>query len=240
MSRLTLVIAIVAAVAAVLAAPAGATRECDGLDVCIRVPGPWVAVPASARAGGSVMYQLSCPRGSIAGGVDAVRTTPALDVVFHGALGGPVNPGITTRRNVAFVVTSAARRVSAFRPLLGCIPTSGGGGRRTTAVGGVAPISAVAAAPRPGVVRRVRTFRLTNASRSGAVRCARGERLLSSSYAIAFRTRTAPSASALAGVRVTLRSRGDRVTVSARRSAAVPLRARPEVQVHALCGVAGR
>jgi hypothetical protein len=218
--------------AAALAAPAGATRECDGLDVCIRVPGPWVAVPAPTRSAPSVAYQLSCPRGSVAGGLDAVRTSRLLDIVFLGALGSPVNPGITTRRNVVFVATSAARGVTGFRPLLGCIPTSGGGGRRTTSVGAVAP--------RPAIVRRVRTFRLTSPTRSGTVRCARGERLLSSSYAAAFRTSTAPRASVLAGVSVTLRERAGRVSMTARRTIAVPIAVRAEVQVHAVCGRAGR
>jgi hypothetical protein len=221
-------LAVVVAAAVVFAAPAGATRECDGLDVCIRVPGPWVAVPAGTRAAPSTAYQLSCPRGSVAGGLDALRTSRALDLSFLGLLGSPVNPGITTRRDVVFLATSAARGVTAFRPLLGCIPRAGGGGRRTTSVGAVAP--------RPTVVRRVRTFRLTAASRSGTVRCARGERLLSSSHAVAFRTRTAPAASVLAGVRVTRRERADRVTVTARRSFAVPAGARAEVQVHAICG----
>lgn len=230
MRRVLLVLA-VAAGAGALASPATATRECDGLDVCIRVPGPWVAVPAPTRAATSVAYQLSCPRGSIVGGLDAVRPR-SLDVMFLGALGSPVNPGITTQRSVVFVATSGARSVSAFRPLLGCIPTSGGGGRRTTSVGAVAP--------RPAVVRRVRTFRLTGPMRRATLRCARGERLLSSSYAVAFRTRAAPRAAVLAGVRVSLRPRSDRLTMTARRSVAVPVSARAEVQVHAVCGRAGR
>jgi hypothetical protein len=86
----------------------------------------------------------------------------------------------------------------------------------------------------------VRTFRLTRPVRTGTVRCARGERLLSASYAVAFRTRTAPRAPVLAGVRVRLRPRADRVTVLARRTGAVALGVRAEVQVHALCGRGAR
>jgi hypothetical protein len=230
--RLLLLAALSVSAAAVLAAPAGATRECDGLDVCIRVPGPWVAVPAPSRAAPSVAYRLSCPRGSIVGGLDAMRTSRGLDIVFLGLLGSPVNPGITTRRDVVFMATSAARGVTAFRPLLGCIPTSGGGGRRTTSVGAVAP--------RPAIVRRVRTFKLTTPSQRGTVRCARGERLLSSSHAVAFRTRLPPATRVLSGVRTTLRAGADRVTVMAQRSSTVPLLVRAEVQVHAVCGRAGR
>lgn len=230
-----LVLAAAAAVAAVtaLAVPAAeAARECDGLDVCIRVPGPWVAVPAARRGAPSTAYRLSCPRGSVAGGVDAVRDVRTVDVAFLGALGSPVNPGITTKRDVVFVATSAAARVAVFRPLLGCIPTSGGGGRRTTAVGAVAP--------RPGVVRRVRGFRLGPAGVTGTVACPRGERLLSASYAVAFRTRIAPSARTLAGVSVRLRLRPGRATTVARRGSAVPAGVRVELQVHALCGAVRR
>jgi hypothetical protein len=231
--RLVVALAVLTVAAAVFASPASATRECDGLDVCIRVPGPWVAVPAAGGSRAStVVYRLSCPRGSIAGGLDAVVADRGLDVVFLGALGSPVNPGITTRRHVVFVATSAARRLTAFRPLLGCIPTSGGGGRRTTSVR--------AAAPRPRVVRRVATFRVPTATRSGTVRCGRGERLLSMSYAAGFRARTEPRAAVLAGVTARLTRRGNRVVLTARRAGVVPRTMRVEVQVHAVCGTSAR
>jgi hypothetical protein len=231
--RLALGVLLAAAVAGVLAPEGGATRECDGLDVCIRVPGPWVAVPAPSAGirAPSVAYQLSCPPGSIVGGLDAVRGDRTLDIVFLGALGSPVNPGITTGRSVVFVATytGPARRVTAFQPLLGCIPTSGGGGRGTTSVAPTAPA-------RPAV-RRVSSFRLGGrASRSGAVACTRRERLVGSSHAVAFRTRAAPSSSVLAGVSVTRREQAGRVVATARRRPYVPASARPEVQVHALCG----
>jgi hypothetical protein len=223
-------LALLAAVAAgALASPASATRECDGLDVCTRVPGPWIAVPpAGAARPSTVVYRLSCPRGHIVGGLDAVRPDRALDVVFLGALGSPVNPGITTKRAVLFVATSGSRGVTAFRPLLGCIPTSGGGGRRTTAVR--------AAAPQARVTRRVANFRVRGTTRTGAVSCARNERLLSFSYAVAFRTRSAPAASVLSGVTARARRSGNRVLLAARRTASVPRTVRVEVQVHALCG----
>jgi hypothetical protein len=231
--RLALALALAAAVAGVVAPDGRATRECDGLDVCIRVPGPWVAIPAPSRGvrAPSVAYQLSCPPRSVVGGLDAVRVDRTIDIVFLGALGSPVNPGITTGRSVVFVATytGPARRTTAFQPLLGCIPTSGGGGRGTTAVAAAAP-------PRPAV-RRVGTFRLgTRAARSGSVACGRRERLLASSHAVAFRTRSAPSESVLAGVSVNRRERAGRVVATARRRALVPTSARAEVQLHALCG----
>jgi hypothetical protein len=166
----------------------------------------------------------------VAGGLDAALGDRAIDVVFLGSLGSPVNPGITTSRHVVFVATYAgvARRPTAFQPLLGCVPTSGGGGRRTTAVGPRQPVSPL--------TRRVRTVRLgSSASRSASVSCTARERLLGSSYAVAFRTRAEPSASILAGVRVRLAERGRRVVVTARRGFA-GIASRPEVQVHAVCG----
>jgi hypothetical protein len=231
--RLLFGVVVAAAAAGVIAADGRATRECDGLDVCIRVPGPWVAIPAPTAAvrAPSVAYQLSCPPRSVVGGLDAVRSERLIDIVFLGALGSPVNPGITTGRSVVFVATytGVARRPTAFKPLLGCIPTSGGGGRGTTSVAATAPVEPL--------LRRVTTVRLgARAARSGSVSCGRRERLLGSSHAVAFRTRSAPSASVLGGVRVARRERGGRVIATARRPSSVPPSARAEVQVHALCG----
>jgi hypothetical protein len=211
------------------ASAARAANECDGLDVCISVPGPWVAVPAAPPGRATIVhYRLSCPRGSVVGGLDAVRGDRSLEVRFLGRLGSPVNPGITTSQSAVFVATYARARVTFFRPFLGCIPTSGGGGRETTSVD---------ASPRPAQpIRRVRTLRV-RAGRAGrlAFGCARGERLVDSSHAVAFRMRSAPSRAILTGARAVRRLRGTRVEVRATRGAAVPARTRVEVQVHAVC-----
>jgi hypothetical protein len=112
------------------AGDAQAANECNGLDVCISVPGPWVVVPAR----GEVRWRLQCPqRDLIVGGTDAVVSDPGVDVSFLARTGSPVNPGISTRRAATFVAVQAHEpRVASFRPFLGCIPTSGGGGRETT------------------------------------------------------------------------------------------------------------
>ena len=206
------------------------TRECNGLDVCIRVPGPWVAVPAApAGAAQTVYYQLSCPRRTIVGGLDAVLGDRYLDVQFLGMLGSPVNPGITTARSVFFVATYARGRPTYFRPLLGCIPTSGGGGRDTTAVGQRPP------RPLPPI-RRVGVLRLpAGGTQSTSLTCRRGERLVGSSHAVAYRMAAAPDPDVLNGVTTTRTQRGSSVIVRGRRSIAVPFRTRVEVQVHALC-----
>lgn len=211
------------------AGEARAAGECDGLDVCISVPGPWVAVPAapSGRAR-TVYYQLSCPRRSVVGGLDAVLGDRSLEVRFLGRLGSPVNPGITTARSVVFVATYARRLPTYFRPFIGCIPTSGGGGRETTSV---------RATPRPAPpIRRVRTLRVRAGTSPRLVLwCASGERLVDSTHAVTFRMRSAPTARILTGASAVSSRRGNRVEVRARRSEAVPASVRVAVQVHAVC-----
>jgi hypothetical protein len=227
--RRVLLLVLVAAGVLGWAGEARAAGECEGLDVCISVPGPWVAVPAAPPGGSrTVYYRLSCPRRTIVGGLDAVLGDRSLEVRFLGRMGSPVNPGITTSQSAVFVATYARARVTYFRPFLGCVPTSGGGGRETTSVD---------ASPRPAPpIRRVRTFRVRAAGPGRlAFGCARGERLVDSSHAVAFRMRQAPSASILTGATATRRRSARRVDVRARRTGAVPLRVRVEVQVHAVC-----
>lgn len=224
--KLVLALAVLAAAAVVAPGAARATDECNGLDVCISVPGPWVVVPGSPSGRArTVEYQLSCPTGSIVGGLDAVLGDRGLSVRFLGTLGSPVNPGITTARSVVFVATYARRAATSFRPLLGCIPTEGGGGRSTTAVPQVRPPE-----------RRVRTALVPEgtARRASAV-CRAGERLVGSSYALAFRGRREPTPAALGGLSASLRERGRAAVATARRTAAVPSARRVEVQVHAFC-----
>ena len=223
-----LILAALAATALSAPTDAFAADECNGLDVCISVPGPWVAVPGSPTGRlRTIEYQLSCPRGSIVGGLDAVLVDRALSVRFLGRLGSPVNPGITTERAVVFVATHAKRAPTAFRPLLGCIPTSGGGGRSTTAVG------AVPERPPVRVVRSVRVWAGRQATL--AVSCRSGERLVSSSHVVTFRGPRAPNTRALGAVSVARSERGRRVEVRARRTAGIPTRMRVDVQVHAIC-----
>src|ERR687888_516921 len=114
------------AVLAVGVGSAAATNECRGLQVCVRVAGPWVVVPASRAP---AQFQLACPRGFIVGGLDAELSDRAIDLDFGGLLGSPVNPGVTTSRSVVFrgAYTGATRRTTTFRPHIGCIPAAGGG-----------------------------------------------------------------------------------------------------------------
>ena len=179
---------------------------------------------------GPTYYQLSCPGpGQTVGGLDA-DLGGRVEVTFLGALGGPVSPGVTTGRAVVFVARSAALGATTFRPLLGCIPASGSGRARTS----YEPERTVTAAPPPEpTVRRVKTVHLRRAPVSVTHVCRDGERLLAVSHAIAFRTRSAPAAAALTGVRATARRAGDRAVVTV--TGTLPTGMRVELQVHAVC-----
>ena len=117
------------AVVAASAAPAhAATNECRGLQTCIRVPGPWVLVPAHGRA----EYLLTCPHGrSVVAGLDAQASSRDVRVSFDGRIGAPVSPGVTTTRYALFRAVSTSGRAETFQPRLGCVPLAGGGGRST-------------------------------------------------------------------------------------------------------------
>jgi hypothetical protein len=212
---------------------ARATNECRGLMVCVPVAGPWVVVPATRH----VQFQVTCPRRYTVGGLDAELSHRAIEVTFPGRLGSPVNPGITTTTSAVFdgFYTGVPRQVTSFRPHIGCIPASGGGGSPPL------EISLRPAAFPPGhpVTRRVRTVNAVAGRTTRGVRgCARNERLVGASHAVGLYTQTAPAATVATSVTVARTVRGGRVAVVVRADAS--LRVRAVVQVHALCAGAGR
>jgi hypothetical protein len=230
--RLVLASVLLAAVTGFVASPAAATNECRGLQVCVRVAGPWVVVPAALTAPRPrVDFQLSCPRGYVIGGLDAELSDRAIDIDFLGKLGSPVNPGVTTASSALFraTYTGNAPRGPSFRPHLGCLPASGGGS-------GPVPFRRPGAFP-PGepTIRRVRTVRL----RPGVVRavaaCTAGEHLISAWHAVAFYTQSAPAEALTQSVSVTRSVQGRRVGVRVRVATAVQ-GVRAVVQVGAVCG----
>jgi len=224
--------ALVAFVAALAtASSAGGANECDGLMVCVPVAGPWVVVPISGGVPRPrVEYQLTCPRGHIVGGLDARISDRAIDVNFLGTLGSPVNPGISTSRSVVFVGTyvGAAARAPTFKPFVGCMPAAGGGARVPTSVSAFPP-------GRP-TVRRVKTVRVRPGEITVTQRCAARERLVAASHALAFATRTPPSASVVESLSAGQSVRGRGVLVKVRADAEVG-DVRALVQVHAVCAV---
>lgn len=231
MRRLLVLFAVVAGVAGVGPSNAQAGTECEGLIVCIPVKGPWVQVPGG---GTPTYYQLSCPgRGQVIGGLDADRAGP-LELTFLGTLGGPVGPGVTTSRSAVFVARTT-RSLASFRPLLGCIPAGGGGGRERTAYEPRRKLMAAAPVV-DATIRRVKNLRLKDApSERAAYACLAGERLLAFSSAIAFRRNRPLALSALGSVRATARRAGGRVLVSVRSRITRPQRVRVELQIHAVC-----
>jgi hypothetical protein len=227
--RMLGVLSVALVTALTLTATAGGARECDGLQVCVPVEGPWVVVPASSGASRpTTQWQLTCPRNHIVGGTDALLSRRALDVMFLGLLGSPVNPGITTRRSVTFVGTyvGPTPRTSTFKPFIGCMPTSGGGSR--------IPTAASAFPPGEPTTLRAKNVRVRPGTATVRQRCRAGERLVGSGHAFGFATRTPPSESLAAGVEGTRTVRGPQVVVRVRGDAELQ-GVRVLVQVQALC-----
>jgi len=234
--RLLALVAAAAALGMAAAAPAGAADECRGLQVCLPAAGPWVVVPAS----GSVDYELACPLpGYIAAGVDVRLSEAEIDVSFRGETGSPVAAGVTTRRAVLFTArsTAATPRRSSFRPFVGCVPTSGGGGRSQTAYAATPPGGLRPSRP---LERVVVTRRVVEGRAVVRARCARGARLLGGSHAVAFRTVAPPDASVLGAVRVARSVVGGAVVARVTVAPGALGGAAAEVQLHALCRKAGQ
>jgi hypothetical protein len=222
-------VAAVAAAALAVAVPAGAANECDGLQICVSVPGPWVVVPASTSSDRTpVEYQLTCPRGHIVAGLDARLSVRNIDVQFLGKLGSPVNPGVSTTRSAVFRGTYVGGRDRAptFKPFIGCIPAAGGGSR--------VPTSFTSFRPSQPVTRRVKTVRVRPGTTTVVLGCAAGERLVGGTRAFAFETRNPPSPSLVSSVSGS--AAVGSTTVSIRVSGDAELAGvRAFVQVQALC-----
>jgi hypothetical protein len=220
-------LALVAALAVAAAfAPAGsATNECHGIQSCIRVPGPWVIVPAH----GTADYLLTCPNGrSVVGGLDAQATTRDVRVSFDGRLGAPVQPGQTTTRYAFFHAVNVSAKEQAFQPLLGCIPTQGGGGRSTVSARVVPVGQALEYRSRivlvgPGDVK------------FGRVACQKTEKLVGGWHAIAFRTKQPPNLANVGLVSARHAVVGKKVVVTASSTDALSPDAHAIVQVGAEC-----
>jgi hypothetical protein len=182
----------------------------------------------------TAVWQLQCPlRGYIVAGVDARVSDRSVDVSIRGENGAPIGPGVTTGRDVVFtaIYTGGAAKATAFQPFVGCIPTSGGGGRGETAVK-----RSSAFTPSKPIDRRVTRRRLVS---GGSVRvmgrCPAGARLLGAEHAWAFRTNAEPGATLLGAVRVRRTIAGTTVTATATVAPAVPQSLAVELQLHALC-----
>ena len=220
---LSLVLAL--AVAAATAPAGGATNECRGIQQCIRVPGPWVVVPPH----GTATYLLTCPQGrSIVGGLDAQVTSREVHVWFEGRLGAPVQPGQTTTRYALFRAASTSARPQVFQPLLGCIPTQGGGGRST--------VSARVSPPGIALEYRSRIVVIGPGDVKFAnVSCKASERLTGAWHAVAFRTKAPPDLSHVGLISARHVVIGKQVVVTASSTDALSVDAHAVVQAGAEC-----
>jgi hypothetical protein len=226
--RRPLVIAafVFATACALAAAPAYATNECRGLQVCVPVAGPWVlATP------GQVQFQLTCPRRFVVGGLDAELSSRGIDVGFVGSLGSPVNPGITTSKDAVFLGRLVRGRdpAASFRPHIGCIPAQGGGQRTPTAYHAFAP-------GKPGIRHVTQIVVRPGRARRYVGRCAPHETLAAATHAIGFFGDVPPSAALAGTVRVSQRVHAGAVTLTVRAGRAVA-GSRAVVQLDLVCAV---
>jgi hypothetical protein len=233
-ARLASALAVVMAIAAALVAPARAADECAGLMVCLPVEGPWVVIPpGTGAAAGRVDYDLACPRrGYVVAGTDVRISDRQVDVGIRGETGSPVGPGTTTRESVLFsgLYAGRDRRPTAFKPFVGCMPTSGGGARNQTSRAsqhdGLKPT-------RP-VVRLVVNRKLAAGASRVVARCPGSSRIVGSGHAVGFRVAEVPGESILRSVATASRPVANGIAVTARVGAAARA-GNPELQVLALC-----
>jgi hypothetical protein len=206
-----LVVVVSATLAARVETAAAATNECRGLMTCVPVAGPWVVVPTTQKTPRpQVQWQLNCPKGYVVGGVDAELTDPAIDVWFLATSGSPVGPGTTTSRTLVFVATYVgnAKPAPTFRPHVGCVPATGGGGRRTpTAVQTIVP-------PGRPTVHRVRNVRVQTQAAS-SIACHSDERLVAGYATRAFRGARPPTPAVVASLSARATLGRNRVVVRA-------------------------
>jgi len=208
--RKALALAVAAGACAVAAAPAGATNECRGLQVCVPVAGPWIVASP-----GRVEFQLSCPRRFIVAGLDAELTTRGIDVGFVGSLGSPVNPGVTTSRAAVFLgrLVRGGNVGSSFRPHIGCVPASGGGQRTPTAYHPFPP-------GKPST-RRVVEIRVRPGTAKRVGRCAKNERLVGATHAVGFYGDAPPTIGLVRAVKASHRIRNGIAVLEVRAGARV-------------------
>lgn len=235
MRRLALLGVVPLALASVVATrgavAAAAADECRGLLVCLPIAGPWVVIPArSGSRPARVEYELRCPlAGYVVAGTDVRLADPDVDVFLRGETGSPVGPGVTTSRAVLFVgiYVGGRRAPTTFRPFIGCVPTSGGGGRALT--------SSAALPPTRPVTRRVAQRQVPSGARTDVVaRCRGREVVVDASHAVGFRTAAPPPRGVIESVRVSRRATPSRVTATAT-ATRLPAGARAVVQVIAHC-----
>jgi hypothetical protein len=181
-----------------------------------------------APAGAEVEFQLACPKKYIVGGLDAELSTPGIEIDFRGALGAPVNPGITTSSSAVFLgrLLRGTDPAASFRPHIGCIPSAGGGQR--------VPVVFRVFAPSKPAPPQMTQIAVRAGTRRYVEKCPGGEQLAGSSDAVGFYTKTPPGRALAAGIHVTRSVRAGRVHLLVRAGAPVAA-AHAVVQVDLVC-----
>ena len=219
------------------AARAADPPECTGLQTCVPVKGPWVLLPAPATGAGKAAeleWELACPtQRYVIGGSAARATAPTVDVVMEGKPGSPVGAGTTTGNSMVFrgAYGGADPVPAAFRPAIGCVPTSGGGGGRSRVR------YEVDYPPATQLVRHREEQQLRAGQTMQVVAsCAGGGRLLHASAAIGFATGdTPPTATAMRAVALQQRIQGASIVVTARATQALLPTVKALLQVRTVC-----
>ena len=197
---LALALAVVAAARRRLTAgPARAADECKGLRVCLPVDRP-----LGRRAGAAASTTSSPARspGTSSRGTDARVATRDVDVSFRGEIGQPRRPrrdDAPQRRLPRARERARAPGPTSFQPFIGCIPTSGGGGRALTGV----TAGERASSRRGRYPERRRHAPVRRRSQVVRVACPARSRLVGSTHAVAFSQTVPPSAAQRGAVRVT-------------------------------------
>jgi hypothetical protein len=175
-----------------------------------------------------VQFQLACPKGFVVAGLDAELSTRALEVGFRGALGTPVNPGITTSSSAVFLgrLVRGRNLAASFRPHIGCVPASGTGQRVPTAFHPYPPAKPT--------VPQMTEIQVSEGASRYVERCPAGQQLASATHAVAFYTPTPPTKALATSVHVTQTVQGGLVHLTVRAGPAV-LEVRAVVQVDLLC-----
>lgn len=203
------------------AAAGGAANECRGIEACVAVEGPWVAV----RHGVESHFLLSCPGHGIVAGTAGVATTD-VQLSFDGRLGSPIKPGVTTSTSAYFRGILVGGRIAAFQPWLGCVEVSGGGR---------VPVSA-RVVPGAELTRRTRILWLrAGERRTASLRCPAGKWFVGGWHAIAFYTRDPPTQRELSLVRASQVVAALKISVVASASKPLPDDAHALVQLGAAC-----
>ena len=208
-------------------APAVPANACSGIPKCISVAGPLGGRSRNGR--GDVPARLPATEGR--GRRDRRRrdARPTFAPPSTAILGSPVAFGRTTTRYALFRAVSVAHKPGAFRPYIGCIPTSAPAASTTAA-----RVDADRGAARP---QSDHVPDRGGNGEDGTFSCGANERLVDSWSSATFATDSPPAAAYGGMIQVTRVMRGNRVSITVRTSPALPGGAEAKVQLGVRCAV---